>query len=44
MKLNQIAKTANEKIEYLGNYLTWNSNKVYAIFYTKDINYIIELE
>ena len=42
-KVNKLAKKEGN-VEYLGNYMVWENNNVYAVFHTKDINYFIELK
>lgn len=41
-EVNQVAKN-NVKVEYLGNYMTWEDNNVYAVFHTEEVNYIIKI-
>lgn len=44
-KINQLTKkNKNLTVEYIGNYLTYESDVVYAVFHTRCENYFIVID
>lgn len=43
-EVNKIAKGGKGPVEYLGNFLTYDDDHVYAVFHTEEVNYIIKID
>lgn len=41
-EVNKVAKS-NVTVEYLGNYMTWDDDNVYAVFHTEEVNYFVKI-
>lgn len=42
VEVNKIAKRQGN-VEYLGNYMVWENDNVYAVFHTEETNYFVQL-
>lgn len=42
-EINKVAKS-KVTVRYLGNYITWKDDNVYAVFHTEEVNYIVKIK
>jgi hypothetical protein len=42
-EVNKVAKSGVE-VKFLGNYMTWDDDNVYAVFCTEESNYFVKLK